>query len=238
MAKTAADAGADPNEDEDRHILVVDDDDRIRALLKKFLAENGYRVTAAADAAEARDRLRALVFDLLVVDVMMPGEDGLALTRSLRGLSNVPILILTARGLPDDRIDGLEAGADDYLAKPFEPRELVLRINALIRRSAQQAPPKGSVRFGPCEFDIDRGELKRNEEVVRLTTGELALLKALAQRPGAPVSRTALADMTSAALERSVDVQMTRLRRKIEDDPRRPVHLQTVRGVGYTLMAD
>ena len=228
-----------PSEDDERkHILVVDDDDRIRSLLKKFLSENGYRVTTAADAAEARERLKALVFDLLVLDVMMPGESGLELTRSLRGLSNVPILILTARGLPEDRIDGLESGADDYLGKPFEPRELLLRIGGLLRRSSDRPAPKGKLTFGDCAFDIERGELTRAGEVVRLTTGELALLRALAQRAGAPVSRMALADMTSAALERSVDVQVTRLRRKIEADPRRPIHLQTVRGVGYTLLAD
>lgn len=227
-----------PNDDDPQHVLVVDDDDRIRALLKKYLSENGFRVTAAADAAEARERLKTLVFDLLVVDVMMPGETGLELTRSLRALSNVPILILTARGLPEDRIDGLEAGADDYLGKPFEPRELLLRINALLRRSASRPSPRGEVTFGPCVLNLDRGELTKDGEPVRLTGGELALLRALAQKPGAPVSRTALAEMTSAALERSVDVQMTRLRRKIEADPRAPVYLQTVRGVGYTLMAD
>ncbi|MEL6365105.1 MAG: response regulator [Pseudomonadota bacterium] len=223
-------------DDEPKHVLVVDDDDRIRALLKKFLSEAGFRVSAAGDAAEARERLKALVFDLLVVDVMMPGENGIDLTRSLRGISNVPILILTARGLPEDRIDGLEAGADDYLGKPFEPRELLLRINALLRRSAARPAPKGEIAFGDCVLNLDRGELIKAGEHVRLTAGELALLKALAQNPGAPVSRTALADMTSAALERSVDVQMTRLRRKIEADPRNPVHLQTIRGVGYTLM--
>ncbi|GAB4532877.1 MAG: response regulator [Parvularculaceae bacterium] len=224
--------------EKETHLLVVDDDDRIRGLLRNFLAENGYRVSAAADARTAREMMRALQFDLIVLDVMMPGEDGIRLTRDLRARSRVPILLLSARGLPEDKIEGLESGADDYLAKPFEPRELLLRVAALLRRAAPPPMQRGEITFGDCRFNIDRGELFRNGDLIRLTTGEQMLLKALAATPGEPVSRLELAQFTTAAMERSVDVQVTRLRRKIEDDPRAPIFLQTVRGVGYVLMPD
>ena len=220
------------------HLLVVDDDNRIRSLLKTFLSENGYRVSTAADAAEARDMMRALQFDLIVLDVMMPGEDGFALTQALRDRSRVPILLLSARGLPEDKIEGFEKGADDYLAKPFEPRELLLRVAALLRRAAPTPPPQGEITFGACRFNVDRGELLRNGDLIRLTSGEQMLLQALAATPGEPISRHELAQKTTAAMERSVDVQVTRLRRKIEIDPRTPIYLQTVRGVGYVLMPD
>ena len=218
------------------HLLVVDDDDRIRDLLKRFLTENGFTVTTAADAMRARALLSALDFDLMILDVMMPGEDGFSLTRSIRTDSQAPILLLTARDLPEDRIEGLRLGADDYLAKPFEPEELVLRIEAILRRAR---PPEAPMRisFGDCWFDSHAGELRRDGDVVRLSAGETALLAALAERPGEVVSRTELAERTNAGQERSVDVQVTRLRRKIESDPREPVHLQTVRGSGYRLVA-
>ncbi|MCG8443306.1 MAG: response regulator [Caulobacterales bacterium] len=216
------------------HILVVDDDDRIRTLLKRFLSEHGYRVTAAPDAARARALLEALDFDLLILDVMMPGEDGLELTQSLRAVSEVPILLLTARGLAEDRIEGLRRGADDYVPKPFEPEELVLRIDAILRRAPPRTPPR-EVAFGPCVFDLAQTELRRDGAPVRLTTAEAALLAALAARPGEVISRAELSKTSGAAQERSVDVQVTRLRRKIEDDPRQPIFLQTVRGAGYKL---
>ena len=224
--------------DDAPHILVVDDDDRLRDLLKQYLAGNGYRVTAAGDAAHARARLHGMAFDLIVLDVMMPGEDGLSLTASLKEESDTPILLLTARSEPEDRIDGLERGADDYLAKPFEPRELVLRISNLLRR-AQRAMPAAVLRLGERRFDVERTELTRNDLPVRLTPAEGRLLQALARRPGVTLSRDVLvAESRIEGNARTVDVQVTRLRRKIEPDPRFPRYLQTVRGEGYVLRPD
>ncbi len=223
---------------EQAHILVVDDDARLRRLLTRYLTEAGYLVTSAADAIEARAKLRGLEFDLLVVDVMMPGEDGLSLTQSLRTHSDVPILLLTARVEPADRIAGLESGADDYLAKPFEPRELTLRIATILRRQKIQRPMVEAVRMGDFRFDPDRGELTREGMVIKLTSSEAALLKVLAAEPGATFTRQDLADRLGAGQERSVDVAVTRLRRKIETDPRMPRYLQTVRGIGYMLLPD
>ena len=220
------------------HLLIVDDDDRIRTLLKRYLSENGFRTSTARNAKQARMLMGSVDFDLLILDVMMPGESGFDLTKSVRAASNVPILLLTARGLPEDRIEGLECGADDYLSKPFEPRELLLRVGALLRRTHTVSFNQQELNFGICTFSVKRGELRRNGDLVKLTAGEAALLKALAQKPGAPISRQALAEKTSTAMERSVDVQVTRLRKKIEEDPRAPIYLQTVRGVGYILMAD
>jgi two-component system phosphate regulon response regulator OmpR len=224
------------------HVLVVDDDSRLRSLLSRYLAENGFRVSTAAHAEEARDKLRFLQPDALVLDVMMPGETGLALTAALRDENAaVPILLLTARGAPEDRIAGFESGADDYLGKPFEPRELVLRLRAMLRRAAAAAPevtaPSGPVRLGALEFDVGRGELRGPGGVIHLTGGESALLGALAARPGEVFSREDIVaelgmDETG---ERAIDVQVTRLRRKIEADPREPRFLHTVRGRGYVL---
>jgi len=225
---------------DDPHILVVDDDARLRSLLSRYLAGEGFRVTTAADAAEARGKLRAINPDLMVLDVMMPGETGLALTESLRQeqAQDVPVLLLTARGAPEDRIAGFEAGADDYLGKPFEPRELVLRIRALLRRAAPPADaPAGPVQLGAAEFDPQRGELRGPEGPVRLTGGEAALLGALARKPNEVLTREEIAaalDMDDSG-ERAIDVQVTRLRRKIEADPREPRFLHTVRGRGYVL---
>lgn len=222
------------------HILVVDDDTRLRELLRRYLVEQGFRVTTTPDTASARTRLRAFDFDLLVLDIMMPGETGLELTRSLRQASNVPILLLTAMGEPEDRIEGLASGADDYLPKPFEPRELVLRINSILRRALQpEEALHGAVSFGGFSFDPKRDELRRGEEFVRLTSAELSLLRALARQPGVPVSREMLtAENPIGGSPRSIDVQMTRLRRKIETDPKFPRYLQTVRGTGYVLVPD
>jgi two-component system phosphate regulon response regulator OmpR len=188
------------------HLLVVDDDDRIRTLLKRYLSENGFRTSTASNAEEARTLMSGVDFDLLILDVMMPGESGFDLTKSVRAASNVPILLLTARGLPEDRIEGLERGADDYLSKPFEPRELLLRVNALLRRARPVPMSRQELTFGDCTFSLGRGELRRDGELVKLTAGEAALLKALAQKPGEPISRQALAEQTSTAMERSVDV--------------------------------
>ena len=221
------------------HLLVVDDDDRIRSLLKDYLGNNGYRVSTAANAARARSLMLSLDFDLLILDVMMPGEDGFSLTKGVREKSRVPILLLTARGESTDRIEGLTAGADDYLAKPFEPEELLLRIDAILRR-AQPAPKPETVRFGDFRYALESLELAREdgEDSVRLTQGEAALLTALAANPGKPMEREALAARTGAGSGRAVDVQVARLRRKIEADPRAALHLQTVRGAGYKLIAE
>ena len=220
------------------HILVVDDDTRLRELLHKYLTEQGFRITAAQDAADARAKLASFDFDLIVLDIMMPGESGLELTRGLREASQVPVLLLTAMAEIEDRIAGLESGADDYLSKPFEPRELVLRINAILRRT--QAPaPDGQIAFGDYSFDLAREELRRGEEFVRLTAAEASLLKTLARQPGVPVSRETLsAENPMIGNTRAIDVQVTRLRRKIEENPRFPRHLQAVRGIGYVLIAD
>ena len=220
-----------------RHLMVVDDDDRIRELLKEFLARAGFRVTTAPDAAAARRLLAMLDFDLLVLDVMMPGEDGLSLTRWIRSDRPTPVLILTARGMADDRIAGLAAGADDYLPKPFEPQELLLRIEAILRRSAPPVAAPQGVRLGEHAFDLERGELRLGDQLVRLTEGEAKLLKRLAAAPHTPIDRIDLA-LDDEASGRGVDVQVTRLRRKIEADPRNPRYLQTVRGVGYMLSPD
>lgn len=226
--------------DDAAHLLVVDDDSRIRSLLNKFLTSNGYRVTTAASAAEARAKLDQLAFDLLVLDVMMPGENGLDLARAVRARSTVPILMLTARTETEDRIAGLETGADDYLSKPFNPRELLLRIGGILRRAG--GPAVGSsepvVRFGPFVFHRGRGELKQGDEVIRLTDRERDLLAALAERPGQTVPRSAIAGDDAAPGDRAVDVVVTRLRRKIETDPANPILLQTVRGLGYRLLTD
>jgi two-component system phosphate regulon response regulator OmpR len=223
------------------HILVVEDDPRLRERLARYLAGEGFRVTAAADAAEARSKLRSINPDLLVLDVMMPGENGLELTESLRRETHeLPILMLTARGAPEDRIAGFEAGADDYLGKPFEPRELVLRIRALLRRAPPPPPPEAplaAVRIGVAEFDVERGELRDAEGPIRLTGGEAALLTALARKPNEVLSREEIAEALGMddAGERAIDVQVVRLRRKIEADPREPRFLHTVRGRGYIL---
>ncbi len=223
------------------HILVVDDDARLRELLRKFLSDRGFRVTTAADAADAESKLRSIAFDMLVLDVMMPGESGTELTRRLRVKNQVPILLLTAQGESQDRIRGLASGADDYLPKPFEPDELLLRIRAILRRAPPpaMAPIARDMQFGEFCFDLARSELTRDGDLVRLTAAEASLLKVLAGRAGVAVSREELLRLSSiSGNARTVDVQMTRLRRKIEADPRSPRYLQTIRGTGYMLRAD
>jgi two-component system phosphate regulon response regulator OmpR len=219
------------------HLLVVDDDRRIRDLLSRFLFGEGYRVTTADNAADARAKLESLSFDLLVLDVMMPGETGFQLAKSLRESSAVPILMLTAKAETESRITGLELGADDYVPKPFEPRELSLRIANILKRTIP-APPSviESVRFGGFVFHLARGELKRGEEVVHLTDRERDMLRVLGAAPGETVPRLALAGEAGGANERAVDVQVNRLRRKIEVDPANPLFVQTVRGIGYRLV--
>lgn len=229
----------------DAHLLIVDDDERIRVLLQKFLMRNGFLVTAARDAQHARRILTGLDFDMLILDVMMPGEDGLSLCRSIRETRQTPILLLTAKGETDNRIEGLEAGADDYLPKPFEPKELLLRINAILRRMpetpAEDIFPK-ILHLGPIRYDLERGEMWQGEDLVRLTATEMQLMKIFSAKPGEPISRNKLVEDLGRdrgqAQERAVDVQITRLRRKIETNPKQPRYLQTVRGAGYMLAPD
>ncbi|MDP1631178.1 MAG: response regulator [Caulobacter sp.] len=226
----------------DRHLLVVDDDDRIRDLLKEFLARAGYRVTTAAEAGAASRLIETLDFDLIVLDVMMPGENGFSFARRLRAQGDAagrtPILMLTARGEAAERIEGLSIGVDDYLAKPFEPQELLLRIEAILRRTGRREIGPTTLSLGRCDFDIDRGELTREGAAIRLTEAEVELMRRLARSVNAPVERLELARDTADITGRAVDVQVTRLRRKIEDDPKNPRYLQTVRGVGYRLAPD
>ncbi|MHA7875869.1 response regulator [Roseivivax sp.] len=231
--------------DPDAHLLIVDDDERIRGLLQKFLMRNGFLVSAARDAGHARRILTGLDFDLIVLDVMMPGEDGVSLTRFIREGGQTPILLLTARSETEDRIRGLEAGADDYLAKPFEPKELLLRINAILRRMPEPEPDQSKpkvISLGPIRYDVERGEMWRGEEAVRLTATESQLMRIFAKTPGEALSRSQLVEDLGRdkgqAQERAVDVQITRLRRKIEVNPKEPRYLQTVRGAGYMLSPD
>jgi len=230
-----------PFQDDAPHVLVVDDDRRLRALLSTYLVKHGHRVTVAPTAAKARAFLDGLAFDIIVLDVMMPVENGFDFAADLRGRSQVPILMLTARGEPQDRVRGLEIGVDDYLAKPFEPRELLLRIGSVLRRT--RAPSAGSpeatvVRFGRFTFSLERGELRAGEDPVRITEREREMLRLLTANAGAIISREALSGSGGAAQERTVDVLVNRLRRKIEQDPANPVYLQTARGAGYRLVVD
>lgn len=230
---------------DDAHLLIVDDDERIRALLGKFLMRNGFLVSSARDAAHARRILSGLEFDLIVLDVMMPGEDGLSLCKDLRSKIETPILLLTAKGETDDRIHGLESGADDYLAKPFEPKELLLRINAILRRVPLAEPAVVAptvLNMGDIRYDIARGEMWQGDALVRLTATESQLMRIFSSAPGEAMTRTRLVEELSRSggqtQERAVDVQITRLRRKIEADPKQPRYLQTVRGAGYMLAPD
>ncbi len=238
MSQETQQSAAAPVPDDAPHILVVDDDQRIRDLLARFLFENGYRVTTAEDASVARASLRGLSFDLIILDIMMPGETGLSLAQDLRAHSQVPILMLTARTEPEDRIAGLEIGADDYLSKPFEPRELLLRMKNILNRRSEVASGPQEITFGKFIFSPVRGELRADGETVKLTEIERNLLRYLALRPGSPVDREELAKLSGHDSERAVDVQINRLRRKIEADPANPSYLQTVRGRGYIFYVD
>ena len=226
--------------DDAAHLLVVDDDTRIRSLLNRYLMDQGFRVTVAADAAEARRKLESLHFDLMILDIMMPGESGLSLTESLKeSRGTLPVILLTARSEADARIAGLEAGAEDYLSKPFDPRELVLRINNILRRFMPANAPKiDQVIFGPFTFSIARKELRRGAEVIRLTDREQEIMVLFALKAGDTIPRHELIGDESEVGERTIDVQINRLRRKIEDDPGNPAWLQTVRGIGYRLNMD
>lgn len=229
----------EPLPDDAPHILVVDDDQKIRDLLGRFLCEQGFRITTAADSQTARAAMRGLAFDIVLLDVMMPGESGLDLARDLKATRNVPICMLTALSDPEQRIAGLETGVDDYISKPFEPRELVLRIHNILRRGKPKpAGLSDEVRMGAFVFHVGRGELKRGEESIKLTERERDLLRQFALRAGSPIQRHELSSDDSTGSERAIDVQINRLRRKIETDPSNPVYLQTVRGKGYILYVD
>lgn len=221
------------------HILIVDDDRRLRELLRKYLTDRGFMVTTAKDAADARAKLGVLIFDLLILDVMMPGETGLSLCASLQTPGGPPVLLLTAMAEVDDRIKGLESGAEDYLIKPFEPRELLLRLGTILRRKPPANPAPALLSLGEFQWDVTRQELRQGDEIIRLTTADSQLLAILAETIGESVSRDELASRTGTESNpRAVDVQVTRLRRKIETDPRNPRYLQTVRGQGYMLRPD
>jgi two-component system phosphate regulon response regulator OmpR len=239
VSETATSVRGRPSPADDApHLLLVDDDRRIRDLLSRFLGNEGYRVTTAKSAADARAKLGGLHFDLLILDVMMPGETGFELARFIRTSSTVPIVMLTARHEAENRIEGLQIGADDYVAKPFEPRELVLRIANILKRAAPVAAPvPESVAFGPYVYHLERGELRNGEEIVHLTDREREMLRILAASPGETVPRADLTGASGTVNERAVDVQINRLRRKIERDPANPLFLQAVRGVGYRLVA-
>ncbi len=225
--------------DDAPHLLIVDDDKRIRELLQKFLNGKGFRVTVAADAAEARRKLEGLDFDLLVLDVMMPGENGIALTGALREIRNIPVILLTALSEAESRVAGLEAGADDYLVKPFDPRELVLRINNILKRSANPTKPKiDQLIFGPFNFSLVKRELRKGTSLIGLTGREQEIMMIFAANAGQTIARHELAGNGVDVGERTIDVQINRLRRKIEDDPANPIWLQTVRGIGYKLCLD
>lgn len=238
MAESASADAFSGLPDDAQHILVVDDDQRIRDLLARYLFQNGYRVTTAADAASARASMRGLAFDLILLDWMMPGESGISLARDLTGQYDVPVCMLTARTDPDERVAGLEAGVEDFIHKPFEPRELLLRIRNILRRGQAANGNCEEIRMGAFQFHITRGELKRGDEAIRLTERERELLRQFAGKPGQPIPRHELSSDDSTGSERAIDVQINRLRRKIETDPSNPVYLQTVRGKGYILYVD
>lgn len=235
-----ADAAEHVLDDNAPHLLVIDDDRRIRELISQYLSENGYRITTAEDAAVARRRLDGLSFDVIILDVMMPGETGIQLAQSLSQTYETPILMLTALSDTEDRVEGLTAGADDYLSKPFDPRELLLRIKNLLKRStpAQTQTAPEQIIFGPFTFSIDRRELKRSGEIVRLTEREQEILSIFADKAGMTIPRDKLYADDQAVGERTIDVQINRLRRKIEPEPANPIYLQTVRGIGYKLCID
>jgi two-component system, OmpR family, phosphate regulon response regulator OmpR len=231
-----SDAGPGMSGDTARHILVVDDDNRLRRLLQRYLTEHGYHVTTAADANEAKAALKNFAFDMMVLDVMLPGQNGISLTGELRQRFDLPILLLTALGESDDRVNGLSAGADDYLVKPFDPRELLLRIATILRRAAPPLPSRAPLRFGPFTFDLEKALLWRGDQRVHLTDAELSLLQVLAEQPGLAVSRQDLGRRSRVSgSDRAIDTQIARLRRKLEPEPRRPHHLLTKRGEGYVL---
>ncbi|HKZ96067.1 MAG TPA: response regulator transcription factor [Hyphomicrobiaceae bacterium] len=238
MTSGSATLRTEPLPDDAPHILVVDDDHKIRDLLARYLFEHGFRVTTAGDAATARASMRGLAFDVVLLDVTMPGENGLDLAREIKATTEIPICMLTARAEPEQRILGLEIGVEDYVPKPFEPRELVLRLRNILRRGQAPPAPSDEVRMGAFVFHIGRGELRRNDDSIKLTERERDLLRQFAQRPGSPIPRHELSSDDSTGSERAIDVQINRLRRKIESDPSNPVYLQTVRGKGYILYTD
>ncbi|MGA0280159.1 MAG: response regulator [Paracoccaceae bacterium] len=229
----------------DLHLLIVDDDQRIRELLQKYLMRNGFMVSIARDAAQAKRLLKGLAFDLIVLDIMMPEQDGLSLTRELRETIDTPILLLTARNEVEDRISGLEAGADDYLPKPFEPKELLLRIHAILRRMPDVAPPQDTPKMlslGATRYDVQKGELWEGDTQIRLTSTESELMRIFSKNIGQALSRmdlvTQMGREDGNSQDRAIDVQITRLRKKIETNPKEPRYLQTVRGSGYMLACD
>ncbi len=238
MVRTNSQYALQPVADDAPHVLVVDDDKKIRDLLARYLTENGFRVTTASNAQNAEAAMRGLSFDVILLDWMMPGKPGIDFARELKQTLDVPICMLTARSDSDDRIEGLEVGVDDYLPKPFEPRELLLRVKNILRRGGQSDVSNDEIRMGPYVFHITRGELRRGDKSLKLTERERELLRQFASRPGMPIPRHKLCNDEATGSERAIDVQINRLRRKIEADPSNPIYLQTVRGKGYILYTD
>ncbi|MDX2287879.1 MAG: response regulator transcription factor [Hyphomicrobiaceae bacterium] len=231
-------AGESSLPDDAPHVLIVDDDQRIRDLLARYLFDHGFRVTPAGDTLAAKAAMRGLSFDVVLLDWMMPGQSGIEFAREIKAELNLPVCMLTARSDPEQRIEGLEAGVDDYIAKPFEPRELLLRLRNILRRGKAPSGSGEEVRMGGYAFHIARGELKKDDETIKLTERERELLRLFATRPGVPIPRHELSGDDATGSERAIDVQINRLRRKIESDPTNPVYLQTVRGKGYILYTD
>ncbi len=235
---TIAASGGKTLPDDAPHVLVVDDDQKIRDLLARYLYENGFRVSTAENVPTARAAMRGLSYDIVLLDVMMPGETGLTLARELKATTRIPVCLLTARSEPENRIEGLEIGVEDYIPKPFEPRELLLRLRNILRRGEPRATPRDEVQMGVYVFNLSRGELKRDDETIKITERERDLLRLFASKPGIPIARHELTSDDSTGSERAIDVQINRLRRKIETDPSNPVYLQTVRGKGYIFYID
>ena len=216
------------------HILVVDDDDRIRDLIKQYLEENNFLVTSAKDALDAKKKLEILKFDILVLDIMMPGESGLSLTKDIKKKNATPIIILTAKGDAKDRIEGLEFGADDYLGKPFQPKELLLRIKNILNK-IQKPVISNEVYIGEALINLKKMDVKVNNKTTKINPQEKKILEKMLEYPGKVFSRNSIGKIINISKERTIDVVITRLRQKIESNPKNPKYLQTIRGIGYVL---
>ena len=221
-------------ENNKNHILIVDDDDKIRNLLKEYLTENNYIVSTAENADQAKERLQYLRFDIIILDVMMPGQDGYELTKEIKKQIKVPIILLTAKGEVENRIKGLELGADDYLSKPFEPKELILRIKNIINKNTK-IDTKSKHVVGAAEIDLNKMTINLNNKFKKINNSEKKILIDMLANPGATYSREDIGKISGISQERSIDVMITRLRQKLETDPKNPKYLQTIRGSGYVL---
>jgi len=220
------------------HILVIDDDDKIRELLKQYLKNNNFIISTAINATDAEEKLKIFKFDMAVIDIMMPGKDGLQLTKEIKENLDLPIILLTAKGEAEDRIKGLEIGAEDYLAKPFEPKELLLRISNIIRRIKKNKNIIDLIKIGKVFINIHKMVIQKDKKIIKINTNEKTLLENMINSAGKTFSREEISRITNLTQERSIDVLVTRIRKKIEPDPKNPKYLQTVRGSGYVLWLD